>query len=258
MSRPADNPRSEEDDIVRLNSVRQTYHTRKGSFEALSGVTIGCRKRALTAVIGPSRSGKSTLLRCASGLERPASGSVLLDGEELTDLDDASLTRLRRDRLGFVFQGSNLLPALNVAENIALPGYLTGRSVDTVLLDRVIAQIGLTDHLHDLPHRLSFAEQQRVAVARALVGRAPVIFADEPTCAQDNEGVGQVLGLLREAARAGQTVVVATHDSRIAAYADHVFFMAGGRVVEELELPPGKAAAERMAHLAMWDRGEPS
>ncbi|MBT2229994.1 ABC transporter ATP-binding protein [Nonomuraea sp. NEAU-A123] len=259
MSRLGDNQRSGGDDIVRLTSVRKTYNTRTGSLAALEGITIGCGKGALTAIIGPSRSGKSTLLRCASGLERPTSGSVFLDGEELMDLDDASLTRLRRDRLGFVFQGPNLLPALDVAENIALPLHLSGRSMDTTLFDSVIAHIGLADRLHDLPDKLSFGEQQRVAVARAVVGRAPVIFADEPTCAQDSHDIDRVLGLLRESARAaGQTVVVATHDPRIAAYADHVYFISRGRVVDELTLPPSKAVAERMAHLALWDRGEQS
>ncbi|GAA3413265.1 ABC transporter ATP-binding protein [Streptosporangium vulgare] len=243
------------DEIVRLDSVRKTYRSGTSAVVALGGVTIGCPRGSLTAIIGPSGSGKSTLLQCAAGLDRPTSGTVLLGGEELNGLDEAALLKLRRDRIGFIFQTFNLLPALDVEENVTLPLTLAGRTADPSLLVDVMRRVGLVDYMRHRPFELSAGQRQRVAVARALVTRREVIFADEPTGGLDARATDEVLGLLQEAVReSGQTVLMASHDPLVASYADRVVFLSGGRVVDELNLPVDRAVIQRMTHLGIWDR----
>jgi putative ABC transport system ATP-binding protein len=235
--------------VLRLIGVRKNY----GKLQALAGVTMGFPRGTFTAVMGPSGSGKSTFLHCAAGLDKPDSGSVLLDGVELTKLRERKLTKLRRERIGFVFQSFNLLPALNVVENVTLPLRLAGRRVDRRLVDEVIERTGLTGRRRHRPGELSGGQQQRVAIARALVTRPAVLFGDEPTGALDTQTARDVLALLRAAVReGGQTTVMVTHDPVAAAHADRVVFLADGRVVTELYRPTPASVAERMTQLGAW------
>ncbi|MER7773293.1 ABC transporter ATP-binding protein [Kitasatospora sp. NPDC096140] len=205
---------------------------------ALDGVSIGFREAEFTAIMGPSGCGKSTLLHCAAGLDTPTSGSVRIGTTELGTLDDRQLTRLRRDRLGFVFQAFNLLPTLTALENITLPLALAGRAPDPRWLDRVVAMVGLADRLGHRPAQLSGGQQQRVAVARALAGRPAVVFADEPTGNLDTRTGTEVLGFLRDSVRElGQTVVMVTHDPVAASFADRAVFLSDGRLVDEMVRP---------------------
>ncbi|MEJ7783022.1 MAG: ABC transporter ATP-binding protein [Solirubrobacteraceae bacterium] len=186
--------------------------------------------------MGRSGSGKSTLLHLLAGLDRSTSGSITIDGTGLDGLDDAALTRLRRDRLGFVFQAFNLVPVLDARENILLPFTLAGREPDSAWLDQLVAAVGLEDRLGHRPAELSGGQQQRVAVARALVHRPAVVFADEPTGNLDSGSAAEVLGLLRRAVDDfGQTVVIVTHDAAAAAYADRVIVLADGLIVRDVE-----------------------
>jgi len=245
----------EVEEIVRLDSVQKTYRSGADVVVALGGVTIGCPRGSLTAIIGPSGSGKSTLLQCAAGLDRPTSGTVTLEGRELNGLDEAALTELRRERIGFICQKFNLLPALDVEENVVLPLSLAGRAADPSLLAEVMRRVGLADRTRHRPYELSPGQRQRAAIARALVTRHPVIFADEPTGALDARATESILGLLQEAVHeGGRTVVMASHDPLVASYADRVVFLADGRVVDERSLPMDRAVVQRMSHLGIWDR----
>jgi len=240
-------------DVVRLTEVRKTYGGRRNSVTALDGVTIGFPRATFTAVMGPSGSGKSTFLHCAAGLDRPTSGSVLLDDQELSTLSEVALTKLRRERVGFVFQAFNLLPAFSVQDNVTLPLRLAGRRAPKDVVDRVLHQVGLSDRRKHLPGELSGGQQQRVAIARALITRPAVMFADEPTGALDTRTAREVLNLLRASVdQAGQTIVMVTHDPVAASYADRVVFLADGRLVGELHRPSAEAVAERMTHLGAW------
>jgi putative ABC transport system ATP-binding protein len=240
-------------DAVRLDSVRKVYGGAGNGVVALDGVTISFARGSFTAVMGPSGSGKTTLLHAAAGLDRPTSGSVVLDGRQLSGLSETALTKLRRERIGFVFQAFNLLPALTVQQNVILPLRLAGRRPDRVRVAQVIRQVGLADRRGDRPGALSGGQQQRVAIARALVTRPAVIFADEPTGALDTGTAREVLGLLRKSVRAaGQTVVMVTHDPMAASYADRVVFLADGRFVDQLLHPTADAVAERMIRLGAW------
>jgi putative ABC transport system ATP-binding protein len=200
--------------------------------------------------MGPSGSGKSTFLHCAAGLDRPSSGSVLLAEQELSGLSERKLTELRRERIGFVFQSFNLLPALTVLENVTLPLRLAGRRPKRAAVFDVLARVGIDGKMNRRPGELSGGQQQRVAIARALITRPAVVFGDEPTGALDTGTSREVLSLLRETVRqAGLTVVMVTHDPVAAAYADRVVFLADGRFVSELERPTVAAVAEHMTHL---------
>ncbi|MFG3052726.1 ABC transporter ATP-binding protein [Kitasatospora sp. NPDC048239] len=247
------------DEVVRLTAVRRGYGTGRTRVVALDDVTTGFRRGSFTAVMGPSGSGKTTLLQCAAGLDRPDSGSVTLDGLELTALSEKELTRLRRDRIGFTFQAYNLLPALTVADNVALPLRLAGREPEPGAVQRVLAQVGLGDRAGHRPGELSGGQQQRVAIARALLTRPAVLFGDEPTGALDTRTALEVLTLLRTAVRdAGQTVVIVTHDPVAASHADRVLFLADGRIAGELHGASAHAIAERMTRLGAWaDRTGP-
>jgi len=190
--------------------------------------------------MGPSGSGKSTLMHILAGLDRPTAGTVALDGTEITGLDDGELTRLRRDELGFVFQFFNLLPVLTAEENILLPFSIAGRKPDTGFMDRLVRTVGLEDRLSHRPSELSGGQQQRVAVARALVSKPAVVFADEPTGNLDSKAGAEVLGLLRQAVdEFEQTVIMVTHDPAAAAHADRLVTLRDGHVVHDAA--PGTA-----------------
>ncbi|MFJ9370301.1 ABC transporter ATP-binding protein [Nocardia sp. NPDC101769] len=236
---------------VELRQVVKVHGQGPTAVRVLDGVSWGFPRRTFTAVMGPSGSGKSTLLQCAAGLDRPTSGSVSIDGTELTTLDETALTRLRRDRLGFIFQSYNLVPTLTVAQNVTLPMEFASRPIPAGAVRNVLARLGLEQHTHTRPAALSGGQQQRVAIARALLGDPAVIFADEPTGALDSRAAAEVLGLLRGAVDSGgRTIVMVTHDPVAAAVADAVVFFADGRVVDVLHRPSADAAAARMARLA--------
>ncbi|MFG1862016.1 ABC transporter ATP-binding protein [Microbispora bryophytorum] len=222
---------------------------------ALDGVSGEFRRGEFTAIMGPSGSGKSTLMHCMAGLDAISGGSARIGDLELTGLSDKQLTRLRRDRIGFVFQAFNLLPTLTAAENITLPLTIAGRRPDKAWLDEVIAAVGLADRLEHRPAQLSGGQQQRVAVARALAGRPEIIFADEPTGNLDSRSGAEVLGFLRDSVRElGQTVAMVTHDPVAASYADRVVFLADGHVVDELREPTAETVLDRMKRLDTGDR----
>ncbi|QRP46233.1 ABC transporter ATP-binding protein [Amycolatopsis sp. FDAARGOS 1241] len=238
------------DEAVRLRAVRKVY----GRVAALDDVDLSFPRGGFTAVMGQSGSGKTTFLHCAAGLDRPTAGTVHLDGQDLAALSETQLTKLRRDRVGFVFQAFNLLPALTVEQNVALPLRLAGRRVDKLLVARMLAHVGLAERRRHRPGELSGGQQQRVAIARALLTRPAVLFADEPTGALDTRTAAEVLALLGASVRSGLTVVMVTHDPVAAAHADRVVFLADGRVAGELARPTAEAVAERMTHLGAWGR----
>ncbi|WP_078944894.1 ABC transporter ATP-binding protein [Streptomyces flavochromogenes] len=231
---------------VRLR--RLTRHHR--DVRALDGVDLDFRAGTFTAVMGPSGSGKSTLLQCAAGLDRPTSGQVEVGGVALEGLSERRLTLLRRDRIGFVFQSFNLLPALTAAQNVALPLRLAGRRPSRTEVREALARVGLAGRERHRPGELSGGQQQRVAIARALITRPAVLFGDEPTGALDSTTSREVLDMLRELVdRDGQTIVMVTHDPVAAARADRVVFLVDGRVAGELRAPTVTAVAERMTAL---------
>jgi len=220
--------------IVSTTELRRIYGEGETAVHALRGVTVSFPSGQFAAIMGPSGSGKSTLMHLLAGLDRPTGGSVVVDGKELAQLDDKGLTRLRRDRLGFVFQAYNLVPVLTAEENILLPLTLAGRKPDKEWHDRLIATVGLGDRLTHRPAELSGGQQQRVAVARALIHRPAVVFADEPTGNLDSHSSDEVLGLLRHAADDfGQTVVMVTHDAHAASVADRIVVLSDGRIVHD-------------------------
>jgi putative ABC transport system ATP-binding protein len=235
---------------VRTVDLVKRYGTGDTSVTALDRVTVELPAARFTAVMGPSGSGKSTLLHCLAGLDTPTTGSVLIGDDDLAGLSDRQLTRLRRERIGFVFQSFNLVPTLSALENITLPLQLGGREADEAWLAEVIATVGLSDRLDHRPSELSGGQQQRVAVARALATRPDVVFADEPTGNLDSRSGAEVLGLLRSAVdRTDQTVVMVTHDPIAAAQADEVLFLADGRLVDRLERPTAASVLDRLTSL---------
>jgi putative ABC transport system ATP-binding protein len=220
--------------IVSTSELRRVYGEGDTAVHALAGVTVGFPTGQYAAIMGPSGSGKSTLMHLLAGLDRPTSGSVVVDGAELANLDDRSLTRLRRDRLGFVFQAFNLVPVLTAEENILLPLTLAGKKPDQEWLTKLIDAVGLGDRLTHRPAELSGGQQQRVAVARALIHRPAVVFADEPTGNLDSKSSDEVLALLRQAVdEFGQTVIMVTHDAHAASIADRIVVLSDGRVVHD-------------------------
>jgi putative ABC transport system ATP-binding protein len=221
---------------VTARSLTRRYGQGATAVDALRGVDLTIEAGEMVAVMGPSGSGKSTLMHLLAGLDRPTSGVVTVGGQDITKLKEAALTRLRRDRIGFVFQGFNLLPTLTAEENVALPIRLAGRSsaAAETRIANLIDRVGLTQRKRHRPAELSGGQQQRVAVARALVTEPAVVFADEPTGNLDSRSSGEVLELLRDAASVfGRAVVMVTHDARAAAEADRVLFLADGLVVAE-------------------------
>jgi len=233
--------------IVSATDLRRTYGEGDTAVHALAGVTIGFPAGGFTAVMGASGSGKSTLMHLLAGLDSPTSGSVTVDQTELSGLDDAALTRLRRDRLGFVFQAFNLVPVLDAEENILLPLTLAGREPDRDWYELLVETVGLGDRRTHRPSELSGGQQQRVAVARALVHKPAVVFADEPTGNLDSSASAEVLALLRRAADDyGQTIVMVTHDANAASYADRLVILADGRVVRDEPAGDAEAVLELM------------
>ncbi len=235
---------------ARTHHAVKVYGRDGTEVRALDGVDVAIPAGQFTAIMGPSGSGKSTLMHCLAGLDTLTSGSVHVGDVELGSLSDAELTRLRRERIGFVFQAFNLLPMLTAKENITLPMDLAGTKPDAKWMQTVIDTVGLTDRLEHRPSELSGGQQQRVAVARALANEPELIFADEPTGNLDSRTGAEILGFMRFAVdRYAQTVVMVTHDPVAAAYADQVLFLADGRIVDSMAAPNAGQVLDRMKAL---------
>ncbi|WP_326838030.1 ABC transporter ATP-binding protein [Amycolatopsis rhabdoformis] len=234
---------------VQLDAVRKTYGSGDSAVEALAGVSVSFPAGSFTAVMGPSGSGKSTLLHCAAGLDEPTSGSVTLVGTPLKGKNETQLTELRRQHVSFIFQSFNLMPALNVEQNVTLPTLLAGREPDRAWVAQVIERVGLAKRVKHRPGELSGGQQQRVAIARALASRPAVVFADEPTGALDTTTALEVLTLMRELVSEGQTIVMVTHDPVAASYADTVLFLVDGSIVTQMATPTVEAVAGTLADL---------
>jgi putative ABC transport system ATP-binding protein len=228
----------------------KTYGSGDTTVHALAGVTVQFEAGAFTAIMGPSGSGKSTLMNVMAGLDNATDGEAWIGDTPLSDMKDKELTALRRDKIGFIFQQFNLLPTLNARENITLPMDIAGRKPDPVWLAQVVAAVGLGDRLGHRPDALSGGQQQRVAVARALLAKPAIVFADEPTGNIDSRAGAEVLGLLRLCVRdLGQTVVMVTHDPVAASYADRVVFLADGRLVGEIVDPTAESVLDEIKML---------
>ncbi|WP_456847264.1 ABC transporter ATP-binding protein [Cellulomonas sp. P5_C6] len=236
--------------IASARDLVKVYGAGTTTVRALDGVDVDLVRGELTAIMGPSGSGKSTLMHCLAGLDRPTSGTVVVDGVTVSSLSERRLTALRRTRVGFVFQAYNLVPTLTALENITLPLDIARRSVDRAHLDLVVETLGLTDRLNHKPSELSGGQQQRVACARALVARPAVVFADEPTGNLDSSSAAEVLGFLRRSVDdLGQSVVMVTHDATSAGYAHRVLFLADGRLVGELRDPTAETVLAALTAL---------
>jgi putative ABC transport system ATP-binding protein len=236
---------------ARVRHLTKTYGTGQAMVTALDDVSLDLAAGEFTAVMGPSGSGKSTLMHCCAALDTGDSGSVFIGEQDLTTLRDKALTRLRRDEIGFVFQSYNLVPTLTAEENILLALAIAGQRPERAWFEEVIATVSLGDRLRHKPNELSGGQQQRVAVARALVSRPRIVFADEPTGNLDSRSGAEVLELLRRSVKEyGQTVVMVTHDPVAAAYTDRVVFLADGRVVDELRDPDREGVLAIMATMA--------
>jgi putative ABC transport system ATP-binding protein len=235
---------------ARAEDLTKTYGRGDAVVRALDGVTLAFERERFTAIMGPSGSGKSTLLHCLAGLDAPTSGRVLIGEVDLTTLSEKQLTRLRRDKVGFVFQAFNLVPTLTAAENITLPLDIAGRDVDRSWFDTVVDTVGLRDRLGHRPSELSGGQQQRVAGARALVSRPEIVYADEPTGNLDSRSGRELLEFFGSAVRDhGQTIVMVTHDAVAASYADRIVFLADGRVVDEMLQPTTDRVLDRLKSL---------
>ncbi|WP_369382670.1 ABC transporter ATP-binding protein [Streptomyces sp. cg36] len=240
---------------ARAVGLTKVYGRGETRVTALEAVSVEFDQGRFTAVMGPSGSGKSTLMHCMAGLDPVTSGSTRIGDVELSSLNDRQLTRLRREKVGFVFQGFNLLSTLTALENITLPLRLAGQRPDRAWLDTVVATVGLADRLAHRPAELSGGQQQRVAVARALVSRPEIVFADEPTGNLDSRSGAEVLGFLRDSVRElHQTVVMVTHDPVAAAHADRVVFLADGHLVDELYEPTADRVLDVMLTFETRDR----
>jgi putative ABC transport system ATP-binding protein len=216
---------------VRCEGLARRFGEGAAAVDALAGVDLVFPQGQLTGIAGPSGSGKSTLMHCLAGLDRPTAGKVWIEGTEITSLDDADLTRLRRDKLGFVFQFFNLVPVLDAEENITLPLRIAGREPDREWLETLLDTVGIADRRDHRPAELSGGQQQRVAIARSLITRPAVVFADEPTGNLDSASSADVMDLLRRSVdELGRTVIIVTHDPRVASYADRVVMLIDGKV----------------------------
>jgi putative ABC transport system ATP-binding protein len=221
--------------VVEAHQLERQYGEGETAVHALRGVSLEVERAHLVAVMGPSGSGKSTLMHILAGLDKPTSGTVTIAGTEITGLDDAQMTRLRREHIGFVFQFFNLLPMLSAEENVLLPLSIAGEKPDQAWLEQLLAKTGLADRRRHRPSELSGGQQQRVAIARALVTKPTILFADEPTGNLDSKTGGEILELLRDSARDySQTIVMVTHEARAASIADRILFLADGLIVKEL------------------------
>ena len=221
--------------VVQARDLERQYGEGETAVHALRGVSLEVQRGQLVAVMGPSGSGKSTLMHLLAGLDKPTRGTVTIAGTEITALDDARLTRLRREHIGFVFQFFNLLPMLTAEENVVLPLSIAGERPDRAWLNDLLNKTGLADRQRHRPSELSGGQQQRVALARALVTRPTIVFADEPTGNLDSKTGGEILELLRDSVRdLHQTIVMVTHEARAASIADRIMFLADGLIVKEL------------------------
>ena len=233
--------------VAEAKDLRKEYGEGEAKVVALAGVNVQFERGKMTAIMGPSGSGKSTLMHLMAALDRPTSGQVVIDGTLVTGMKDKALTRLRRDRLGFVFQSFNLVPTLTAKENITLPLDIAGTDVDQEWFETVIKTVGLADRLKHRPNQLSGGQQQRVACARALVSRPTIVFADEPTGNLDSGASEEILNFLRRSVdEFGQTIVIVTHEPVAAAYADRVLFLADGQIVDELPNPTSDSVLAKM------------
>jgi putative ABC transport system ATP-binding protein len=222
------------DSAVRCQDLSRRYGEGEASVLAVDSVSLDFPHGQLTSIVGPSGSGKSTLMHVLAGLDRPTAGKAWVDGTEITALKDAALTELRRDKLGFIFQFFNLIPVLSAEENVKLPMRIAGRDADPEWLGQLLETVGIADRRKHRPAELSGGQQQRVAVARALISKPAVVFADEPTGNLDSASSTQVLELLRRSVdELGRTVVVVTHDSRVASYADRLVLLVDGKVAQD-------------------------
>ena len=235
------------DAVASARGLTKVYGRGEAQVRALDGVDVDLQRGGFTAILGPSGSGKSTLMHCMAALDTPTSGSVVIDGVQVAGLRDTALTKLRRDRVGFVFQSFNLVPTLTARENITLPLDIAGRKVDQAWLDLIIDTVGLRDRLSHRPSELSGGQQQRVACARALASRPAIVFADEPTGNLDSVASAEILGFLRRSVdEFGQSIVIVTHEAAAAAYADRALFLADGQIVDEMAAPTADAVLDRM------------
>ncbi|MCU1428619.1 MAG: peptide transporter ATP-binding protein [Actinomycetia bacterium] len=235
---------------ARAIDASKVYGEGEAAVRALDHITVEFEAGKYSAIMGPSGSGKSTLLHCLAGLDRVTSGQVFLGDLEIASMHEKELTKVRRDRIGFVFQAFNLIPTLNALENITLPMSLAGRKPDQQWLDTVIDTVGLRDRLKHRPSELSGGQQQRVAVARALASRPQIIFADEPTGNVDSRAGAEILGFMQRAVRDfGQTIVMVTHDPIAASYSDRVVILADGKIVDEIIEPTTDAVLDKMRAL---------
>jgi putative ABC transport system ATP-binding protein len=235
---------------ARARHLGKVYGHADAAVIALGDVSLDIPAASFTAVMGPSGSGKSTLMHCMAGLDSVTTGQLWIGETEIGQLKDRQLTKLRRDRIGFVFQAFNLLPVLTAADNITLPLDIAGRNADKSWLETVIETVGLTDRLRHRPAELSGGQQQRVAIARALASRPEIVFADEPTGNLDSRASAEVLGLLRRSVREfGQTVVMVTHDPVAASYAGRVIFLADGSIAGALDRPTPESVFDAMKNL---------
>ncbi len=245
-------PAGQRSDIPAAHAVdlRKTYGTGAATVHALAGITVTFERGRFTAVMGPSGSGKSTLMHCMAGLDRPTSGQSFVGDKDIGVLDDAGLTQMRRDHIGFVFQSFNLVPTLTAGENITLPVDLAGRKVDKEWFDYLVGQLGIGDRLSHRPSEMSGGQQQRCACARALINRPDLVFADEPTGNLDSNSTSEMLAFFRRSVTDfGQSIVMVTHDPHGAASADRVVFLADGNIVDELSAPTPDSILERMRTL---------
>ena len=230
--------RRAEDPVLTARSLTKIFGKGDASVTALDNVDVDIARARFTAIMGPSGSGKSTLMHCLAGLDRVSSGRIMLDGDEISSMSQRRLTRLRRERIGFIFQSFNLVPTLSAEENITLPLDIARRRVDRARFDQIVGAVDLADRLRHRPAELSGGQVQRVACARALVGNPAVVFADEPTGNLDSQSTEQVLQILRTSVdELGQSVVMVTHEPEAAAWADTVLFLRDGRVIAQLDNP---------------------
>jgi len=235
---------------ARAVDASKIYGSGEAEVRALDGIDVEFTAGAFTAIMGPSGSGKSTLLHCLAGLDRLTSGQIFLGDREISSCSEKELTIVRRDQIGFIFQAYNLIPTLNALENITLPMALAGRKAEQSWLDNVVGTVRLGDRLSHRPSELSGGQQQRVAVARALVSKPHIIFADEPTGNLDSKSGAEILNFMRSAVtELGQTIVMVTHDPGAAGYSDRVVFLADGKTVGEMADPTPQAILDRMKQL---------